>query len=71
MVKVWVLIFFMSGMQGNNMSVIEDISTQAECERVATEMKQVRLTSDFSFRCFEIEKVISFQAPAVQSDGSP
>lgn len=64
MIKVWVLVFFMSGMQGNNMTVIDDIASEAECKRVAAELQRVRVTPDFSFRCFEVEKVSHLERSA-------
>ena len=54
--NVWVLLLFVAGMEGTNISVIDNISSEAECKRLGDTMLANRFRSDIRFRCFEVEK---------------
>jgi hypothetical protein len=56
MTSVWILVFYMAGYQAGGPAVIDNISTQQECERVAALLSDLRRWSSDS-RCIEVRKI--------------
>jgi hypothetical protein len=56
MTSVWILVFYMAGYQAGGPAVIDNISTQQECERVAALLSDLRRWSNDS-RCIEVRKI--------------
>lgn len=56
MIKVWILVFYMgNGINAGGPSVIDNIATKAECQRVASEINKGPHVSNL--RCIEAWKV--------------
>jgi len=53
-ISVWVLVFYMGGYRAGGASVIDNITTVAECQRVAEVLMERNRTSA---RCIEVRKV--------------
>jgi len=51
--SVWVLVFYMGTIQQGGPSVIDNISTEQECQRIAELLPEIRFTV---FRCIEVRK---------------
>lgn len=54
--KVWILLLFVSGMEGNNMTAIDNLVSESECQRLGQSIVSNKFRSDLRFRCFEAEK---------------
>lgn len=55
-VKVWVLLMMSLANQGTGAFLIDNISTEAECQRVGQLLSQKEGFRVHEFRCVEVEK---------------
>lgn len=56
MTKVWILVFYVSSLQQGGPAVIDNISSAKECQRIAREIDDMKLSVDS--RCIEVWKVM-------------
>lgn len=55
-VKVWILVLYMSSVYQGGPTVIDNISTLAECERVRAVVTKLGHTVDSATTCIEVTK---------------